>query len=261
MPFQSPGDNHLEMPSAPSLCKANFSVVRIPKGKNGYRLIYCPDPFAKEYLRQFIPGLEAVYQQQDQAKVNHGCVAGRSAITNAFEHIGRRFLLSLDLTDFFQSVNSKMLKGLVDDRILEDCLVDGAPQQGLPTSPLIANIAFLPIDKMIVDQLKRLSMDVTYTRYVDDLTFSFDIPGQEGKILSIVRPLIRNAGLKLNERKTKLQDSRNGRLIITGIGVDRWGLHPTRKSRRKLRAALHQGKISSARGLREWCLCKLPKGM
>ena len=60
------------------------------------------------------------------------------------------------------------------------------------------------------------------------------------KILFIVKQAVEQFGFKINTKKTKLQDIRNGRIIITGIAIDKKGIYPTRKTKKKIRAAKHQ---------------------
>ena len=77
----------------------------------------------------------------------------------------------------------------------------------------------------------------------------------------MARQIIEKRGLKINERKTNLQDSKNGKVIITGIAVDKNGICATRRTKKKARAAIHQKNLSSLRGLIEWSKCKLPNNL
>lgn len=123
---------------------------------------------------------------------------------------------------------------------------------------MIATIAFLPCDRRIVELLGKLDIRAVYTRYADDLAFSFDDRRQAGRIGVIVRQIVEKHGFKINDRKTKLQDAKNGRTVITGLAIDSRGIYPTRRTRKKIRAAIHQQNIQSLRGLVEWSKCKLP---
>ena len=97
-----------------------------------------------------------------------------------------------------------------------------------------------------------------YTRYADDLVFSFDERRHAGQIETIVRQVLAKFGFEVNERKTTLQDAKNGRIVINGLAIDSHGLHPTRRTKKKARAAAHQQNASSLFGLLEWQKCKLP---
>ena len=74
-----------------------------------------------------------------------------------------------------------------------------------------------------------------------------------------LRKICQNNGFIINERKTRIQSHVSGRRVISGISVDKFNLYPTRKTRKKIRAAAHQNNASSLRGLTEWSKCKLPK--
>jgi hypothetical protein len=167
----------------------------------------------------------------------------------------------MDLIDFFDSVKRCHLEGVVDDSILDMCLIENTPKQGLPTSPLLANIAFVVFDQRICHALQKLGVQFTYTRYADDLTFSFNNQNDSGKIQFVVKQVLRSSGFFINERKTKLQNIKNGRIIITGVGVDKNGVHATRKTRKKIRAARQQRSIKSLVGLLEWEKCKFPNNL
>lgn len=235
-----------------------YRVVQIPKRAGAFRHIYIASPEDSLRLCGLLPELEELLASADSCCVNYAFERGKNCALNAFQHLGRRYTLSMDLEDFFDSVTPGHVADLVPQSIIQQCFIDGNPKQGLPTSPLIATIAFLPCDKLIVQMLKKLGVEATYTRYADDLIFSFDDSASNGKILTIVRQVLDRYGFRLNRRKTKLQDAKNGRRVVTGIALDETGLQSTRQTKRKMRAAAHQDKADSLRGLTEWSKCKLP---
>lgn len=236
----------------------DYKVVRIPKGKARFREIYIPTPTRKRHLRSLIPFLEEVVRNQDKCGVNYAFQKGKNCALNAFQHIGYRYSLSFDLMDFFDSIKQSHVEKLLPKFIIDECFVNGSPRQGFPTSPLIATIAFYACDLKIVDYLRSFKINAKYTRYADDLVFGFDEIKDAGKLATIVRQVVEEGGYRINEKKTRLQDSKNGRIIINGIAIDSNGLFATRKTQRKIRAALHQGNLQSAAGLAEWAKCKLP---
>ena len=209
-------------------------------------------------LRQFIPALEKILSDVDTNKANYAFEKNKNCALNAMQHIGRKYTLSFDICDFFDSINRSHLDGIIPNEILDSCLIEESPKQGLPTSPLIATIALIRCDSIIISTLKKLDIDATYTRYADDLTFSFDNKSAAGKIKTIIPQILHIFNLHINHKKTKLQTSSNGRVIINGIGVDNNGIHPTRKTKKKIRAATHQNNEKSLNGLIEWSKCKLP---
>ena len=256
--WRMPRQTDFPEPPTPKFAPS-YRVARIPKSSGKYRKIYIPDDATKQFLRSHIPTLEAKLSTLDNSKVNYAFVRGKNPVLNALQHIGYNYTLSLDLVDFFDSVRAEHIEGVLDDKIIRDCFIEDAPRQGLPTSPLIASLAFIRVDDQIIAALQKLGIEFTYTRYADDLTFSFDKRRDAGKIKFVAQQTIEANGFELNHKKTRLQSVDNGRVIITGVAVDREGLYPTRKTKKKLRAAMHQGNLAAARGLGEWAKCKLPK--
>lgn len=239
----------------------SYRVVRTPKASGGSRQIYIASPEDNKFLRSYLPVLESILVESDTYSVNHAFEKNKNCALNAFKHIGCRYVLSLDLEDFFDSVHPVHVSGIIPEHIIEQCFIEGSPRQGLPTSPLIATIAFLKCDEKIVQMLGKFGIPATYTRYADDLIFSFNERRHAGQIAVIVRQTVEQYGFKINKTKTRLQDAKNGRVIITGIAVDSNGLHPTRRIKKKIRAAIHQENVGSASGLLEWSKCKLPNAL
>jgi hypothetical protein len=235
-----------------------YRVARIPKGAGNFRFIYIASEPDCLHLRSLLPELKRILEIADTSKANYAFQENKNCALNAMQHIGYRYTLSMDLEDFFDSITPSHVEGVIPDVLIKQCFIDGNPKQGLPTSPIISTIAFFPSDKQIIETLSKLKIAAVYTRYADDLIFSFNDASNDGKIRIIVRQIVEKNGFKINEKKTKLQDAKNGKRIVTGIAIDKRGLYATRRTKRKIRAAIHQRNEKSLVGLKEWAKCKLP---
>lgn len=234
-------------------------IIRIPKRSSGSRLIYVPDKEYREALASWKEVLTSVLERHFGCCQDHAFVQGRNCATNAQVHFGKRYALSVDIEDFFDSISEEHLRPYLDDEALHWVLEDGAPRQGLPTSPVAANLAMLQVDQKLL-QLSG-ALRATYSRYADDLTFGYDDPTLKPFLLEAVVRVLGEIGLRLNERKTLVQNAKNGALIITGVALTSTGVISTRRTRRRLRAARHQGKRAQASGLAEWARCRFPRGV
>lgn len=234
-----------------------YRLVAIPKGRRGFRFIYSPEPTYKARLRQHCHALRRILENDGGASLDHAFEPNRNCVTNALVHLGKRYLLSMDVTDFFDSITRDHLHR-IPAALLDDVLIDGAPRQGLPTSPLVANIAMLDVDHAIVNAVRSFP-DVTYSRYADDLTFGTNDAAALSPLKARVSSVLQRNGLAPNPRKTRIQSLGGGRIVITGVALSEFQVHPTRKSLRKLRAAINQQNMQSAAGLSEWATCSLPR--
>jgi hypothetical protein len=232
-----------------------MQILRIPKSHGKYRIVYAPSDEEKAKLRQHLPALTQIAQRVCHPEVVHGFMPGRSPLTNALPHIGFAYTLSMDFTDFFDTVLIKHVASLIPAEILYDVMAYGAARQGLPTSPIVANIGTAAFDRELLDCI---GTDVTYTRYADDLSFSCDDRTRLIHVAVAAENVAKHHGFVFNAKKTRLQMSSGGRRIITGVAVDQTYAYATRAVRRKLRAARHQGNQGSAAGLAEWCRLRLP---
>lgn len=265
----------------PRTPRPEFEIVKIPKGGNRFRTIYKPRRDIKATLRTYIPVLEEIALKLCPPNVVHGFWPARNCVSNAQMHVGPwRYTVCMDLKDFFDHCTFQQLSLSVQDFMnstgispwpwpLEKLCPDNACRQGLPTSPAAANVCFAACDHDIISALKAAGIQFVYSRYADDLTFSVMTRDEVDRILSMVPVLVKDRGFVLNERKTHVQYAGAGRRVITGVAVDETGVYPTRKSRRRLRAAKHKMTLPCkygvalhrkhrAAGLAEWCKCKPP---
>jgi len=143
-----------------------------------------------------------------------------SNITNAKKHQGKKYILTTDLQDFFPSIKAKKIFETFCELgfnkqfafyVTRFTTWKGELPQGTPTSTHIANIIFLKTDFKLIEFCK--ANEITYTRFVDDLTFSSQKDFQN--LIKQILEIIKENGLKINWRKTFYK----GNQIITGIRV------------------------------------------
>jgi hypothetical protein len=91
--------------------------------------------------------------------------------------------------------------------------------QGAPTSPALANLAALRLDRRLSGLARRAG--VVYTRYADDLTFSGgdDLAQARARFGALVAVIAGEEGFALNHRKTRLM-RRGVRQHVTGVVVN-----------------------------------------
>ena len=215
-------------------------TFKIKKRSGGYREIYSPSAREKKEFRSYLPYLESLHL----SPYAHAFVKHRNIITNAQHHIRYNISVSFDLSSFFDTVTEKSFKNIaINKDILYICLVDGAARQGIPTSPILANIAANKMDYTIVKKLNALfkqKHEFSYTRYADDMTVSFNDKKNITTVCDIVSKSVEICGFTLNKKKTRVQFSTNGnRREICGVTVDN-EIHTSRRFRRRLRAAEHR---------------------
>jgi RNA-directed DNA polymerase len=157
-----------------------------------------------------------------------GGLKKRDNIQNARLHLGKKFHLCTDLSDFFPSVTHKAVYdrlsqiGFSPDvsRIITLlCTYDYKIPQGVSPSTYLANLVFYPMDVMLIDSCNEL--DLFYTRFVDDIAISgnYDFQDKTEEILQIIL----NSPYKVNHSKTFY---RAGKAEITGIIVSNNVLNP-----------------------------------
>jgi hypothetical protein len=245
----------------------------IPKANGEPRTITAPRLALRRVQRQILDELLGKLPTHAAA---HGFVKRRSAVSNAKPHEGTQLVIKLDLKDFFPTISyhrvrgllcgygftpevADVLAGLTTHRaVLPDGYVvwPGVLPQGAPTSPTLANLICRRLDSRLSGLAKR--MGARYTRYADDLTFSFakgmDQKNDLGRFLWWVNQVCQQEGFAENIGKRKiLRPSAQQR--ITGIVVNS-GLAVPRAMRRTFRAILHNCRIhglaSQARGRKDF---------
>lgn len=230
----------------------HFSVA---KGSNKVRMISAPDERLKFLQRRLAEKLTELYRPR---KPVHGFVADRSIKTNALAHLHRRFVINIDLKDFFPTISQNRVEGMLsslgfDFRVAEIiariCCNNGHLPQGAPSSPLLSNMICFRLDRNLMSIAKEARC--IYTRYADDITFSshqpptalFETtlppagPFSPELFAPKLRDVFQQNGFAINADKAHYAD-RHSRRIVTGLKVNEL-LNVDRRYVRNIRAALH----------------------
>lgn len=172
-----------------------------------------------------------------------GFIKSRSTRTNASWHLDKECVLRLDLQRFFDSimssqVNEALLSDGYDPEVSEIVTRLATPEgflaTGLSTSPHLSNLVFQETDSSLLVAAE--SMQLTYTRYVDDLIFSGDVKDSHADQL---RDILSSHGWRVNEKKTAFM-RRGHRQYVTGLSVsDSRRPHAPRSLKRTMRWRLH----------------------
>jgi retron-type reverse transcriptase len=252
-----------------------YTTFNIPKRCGGERLICAPKKQLRWVQRQV---LEKVLDKVAPHPAAHGFVIGRSTVTNAAAHRGAELVLKFDLSDFFPTIHYYRVVGLftrlgypvgnsrfhtndaareVAPALARLCCYTPDPYawgrgrlpQGAPTSPAISNLVCRRLDARLTGLATRNGG--TYTRYADDLTFSFKEDNVElGRFRWWVDQICHQEGFLINQHKFRVI-RRAQRQLVTGIVVND-ELRIPREERRRFRAILHncrtQGIVSQAKG-------------
>lgn len=153
-----------------------------------------------------------------------GGIIGRSIITNASIHAGKKYVANFDIRNFFPSIDYhvvykvyRFLKCCPDvSRILTRLTTaDAHLPQGFATSPKISGLILFEVDMRLTNLLKRYGLKHSF--WIDDLTISGDYPIE--KFRNIIYKIFKQSGFKLNESKTEFTDSKQ-KQTCTGLIIN-----------------------------------------
>jgi len=239
-----------------------YTTFHFPRRNGRERHIEAPTPTLKYMQRLLHESLSRLYGPHPAV---HGFRSERSIITNAKKHTGRRYVLNLDLADFFPSITRKRIYGRLVAapydlkspvaNLIAALATNAYSQlpQGSPASPIIANMLAAELDTDLARFCGRLYC--RYTRYADDITVSTNrhtlspevarYPNTLGTGQVIIgdklRDIIERHGFHINDRKSRLC-SYWTRQLCTGLVVNGPNITPPRPYIRRLRALIDHWK-------------------
>lgn len=232
-----------------------YIQFEIPKKNGDKRLILAPKKSLKYLQKQLAKHLLDFCINQDRKLLAYGLnheirknnkekKKGYSIYSNAKYHQNKRYVFNFDLKDFFPSINFGRVRGyFIKNRIFNlnekvstliaqiACHKNQLPQ-GSPCSPIISNLIAHLLDIKMIQIAKKYKC--TYSRYIDDITFSTnkkDFPEEIAIINSslteshweighVVKRIIYKSGFKINPKKTRMS-YRDKRQTTTGLVVNK----------------------------------------
>jgi RNA-directed DNA polymerase len=222
-----------------------YRPFAIRKRSGAERIIDEPEESLKRVQRLVLRRLLGRLRAHPAA---HGFERGRSIVTAALPHTRRAVVLRLDVQEFFPSTKAERINsyfrrigwGTEAAALLTKlCTHRGGLPQGAPTSPRLSNLVNFRLDARLA-ALGR-AHGASYTRYADDMTFSFDADEHE-PIVTVIR-MTKHA---LDEEGYRLHTDRKLRVLrphmrqtVAGLVVNERARLP-RPTRRWLRAVEHQ---------------------
>lgn len=224
-----------------------FHTLTVPKRRSGQnRLICVPEESISGYLKHIKLLIRDSGMYSPPPYVT-GYVEGSGIIANARHHLGQDAVLSIDLQDFFGSIGISFLTHAIarlgaDDEVARVLAQISCPRgslaAGFHPSPVLSNIAFSETDSRIEGFCK--SLEVNYSRYADDLTFSGSSEKIDDNFLYRIDQLLSSSIWSINHAKTRFM-RRGGAQYVTGLYVgDPHNPHVPRRLKRELRLWLHR---------------------
>lgn len=205
-----------------------YQTFFIPKKSGGFREISAPDDALKEIQRQLAFDIVRTTGQSKPIVHAHDTayayVEGRSTKDALVIHQKNRsrWFFKIDLKDFFPSwtienliPNLKriypltfLLNADLVEKLFQVVSLHGSLPQGAPTSPILTNLAMIPIDKAISDLVWEYDKQhIVYTRYADDLLFSCRYQFNWWKLLRDIKKILEPHKLIVNEDKIRYGSS------------------------------------------------------
>ena len=222
---------------------ANFEI---PKKSGGVRIIHSPKDSLKYIQREVATILlncidDIKLSNPNYLRCNHAFEKDKSIVSNANIHEHKRFVLNIDIKNFFSSIHYGRIKGLlisdanfllnekIGQIIAKLATYNRYLPQGAPTSPILASLIGNILDIRLLKLAKEYRF--SYSRYADDITLSSnqELPNEliywdkEENIWiagNKITKIIKKSGFELNPLKTRYVRNTN-RQLVTGIVVNK----------------------------------------
>jgi RNA-directed DNA polymerase len=224
----------------------------IPKSGGGMRKLGIPTVLDRFIQQAILQVLQPMFDP-DFSEHSHGFRPGRrahDAVREAQRYIqaGRKWVVDVDLEQFFDRVNHDVLMGKLAKRIgdrrvlrlirryLEAGIMasgvvveryEGTPQGG-PLSPLLANVLLDEVDK----ELEKRGQ--AFVRYADDCNVYVQSRRAGERVMSTLRRLYAKLRLRVNESKSAVDLAYNRKILGYSFWVAQGGAVKLRVSKKAL---------------------------
>lgn len=167
-------------------CFNKYTTHYVPKKNNGYRRIDIPN----EQLRNYQKEISNIFSDRIKLlfpKSVYAYVKGKNPKEMAKRHVDKDRIIKADIKNFYANCTFDfiiqsmlnvypfcLIEANILQTIIKPCMVfydnDWRLPQGAPSSPILSNIAMIPIDFDFFSQIGNCGY--TYTRFADDIIIS-----------------------------------------------------------------------------------------
>lgn len=195
-----------------------FTVAK-PDGRE--RRLLAPSPALKQLQRRLLDHYLARLPVPGCAT---GFRPGYSIVSNARCHARQTLIATVDVRDFFESTRGARVRaffvrqgwrGEALQTLVRLCVYRNGLPQGAPTSPCLSNLVNVPLDKRLWDLARRAR--AVFTRYSDDLTFSWSSDRVPGGFQRAVEDCLQAAGYEIQPCKGWSVSPVSDRPRVTGM--------------------------------------------
>lgn len=209
---------------------SRYKEFQILKKNGELRQLSTPDSLLKRVQNLINILLQIIFQNHSHYCSN-GFLIGKDIKRNAIPHTNKKFVLNIDIKDFFPSVNFRRIKvvlefspfNLTGNRekiafIIANIgtYLDALPQ-GAPTSPILSNIITQRLDRKISKFC--IQSKVKYSRYADDLSFSSNKDVFNAHFIESICEILTEENFEINDKKTRIRTNRESQQV-TGLIVN-----------------------------------------
>ncbi len=220
-----------------------YETFKVPKKTWWQRIILSPNESLKKLQKQIKDIIEKEYFDIIPDYITW-FRKGLSIKDNASFHINKKLVINIDVSNFFNSIDINKIvdffKDKVDDinKFIKITTYNWILPTWSPCSPIIWNLVFLKIDEKINSYLNRKYNNFWYSRYVDDITFSFKSDIDVEKLLENIKFILFNNWFEINQDKIKIYTSKMQQ-TVTWLVVNEKISYP-RYNYRIIRSKIHK---------------------
>lgn len=231
-------------------------------------------------LKPILTWIESVILSQlEISTIATAFCPGSSVVKNAAAHRDSPYSVRVDLSNFFHSIKTHDLLSVIAKannslpawmtssgikELISTACFDSSERLpiGYSTSPKIANVVMLDLDKSLLRKISDKSVfgNAVLTRYADDFVFSTNKKGACRAFYLLLEELLKNTDspkLTINSDKTRFMSLKGGSTLITGLRLKQnseIGVHPNYRDHVRLFLKLYSANklkyddIASLRG-------------
>ncbi len=236
----------------------HYHPYQIPKKNGGLRTIHIPTQHLKTIQKRIN---NRIFDNVLYPDYLYGGVKEKDYVKNAAEHSGCGALIAMDVKDFYPSITFNSVKKIfqyffrfpseVAEILAKLCCLNDRVPQGACTSSHVANLVLHDSEYHFVQYCRNKGW--VYTRLLDDIAVSSKSTFHQKELVGIiskVKSMLSGAGLKLNNKKTKILSKANpvDLMEITGLWLNRGKPRAHRADRNTIRHQVHRCEILAKEG-------------